>query len=56
MIVEQIDITTASLNATLDETIYMKKPPLLEETLREIITRKPQNSNIVDTARRMIIK
>lgn len=54
MIVEQIDITTAYLNGTLDEQIYMRKPPMIEDALEELIRREPKDSKLAMKSKEML--
>lgn len=54
LIIHQIDITTAYLNGSLNETIYMKKPPLLSEILQELIQTESEKSDLSQKAKIML--
>jgi len=55
MTIEQVDVTTAYLNGTLEETIYMEPPEMMEDILELIVRTEPKESAIHEKARRMLL-
>ena len=53
MTIEQIDVTSAYLNGSLEEEVYMEKPELLQECLEELISDPSEDKNIKNIAMRL---
>lgn len=54
MVVEQLDVTTAYLNGTLNEKIYMKVPENVQQGLNTLIQTESKQSNIRERASEML--
>jgi len=54
MKMEQIDITAAYFNGSLEETIYMELPEMTEEILEFIVRTEPKSINTYDKAKTML--
>lgn len=54
MFIRQLDITTAYLNGTLKEEVYMEVPEHLENILTHLIRNKQENPNILKKAESML--
>lgn len=54
MKIHQLDITTAYLNGTIEEEIFMEKPQMLMESLEEIVKRRGTHDSIGIRAKKMI--
>lgn len=54
MYIHQFDITTAYLNGTLEEKVYMEIPDYMEEILKYIIREERRNKKIAEKAKKML--
>lgn len=54
MYIHQFDITTAYLNGTLEEKVYMETPDYMEEVLKYITREERKNQEIAEKAKKML--
>ena len=54
--VRQLDIATTYLNGAMDERVFIRPPPLLEEHLKTIVKQRGENDKIAKKAIKIIAK
>lgn len=54
MDIQQLDVTTAYLNGTIDEQVYMSPPKMLDKSLETIIESETNNSKLGIKVRQML--